>query len=134
MSECGSERVVSLDGADPMRARTYTQSKSDVVAKADGTFVRRAKRTDRSVNRETDPEKRLAKRRLLASKNRGGSAAQADSSAPLTSLEAEAVLPNKLLFAENLPGTCCSRRVLCCVVARLLNARLARRLQTSVQR
>jgi RNA recognition motif-containing protein len=76
----------------------YAKSKSDVVAKADGTFVRRAKRTTREVNRQQDPEKRAAKKRLLAAKNRG------TAGVPLaTPLADTAAPPNKLLFIQNLP-------------------------------
>lgn len=93
-------------------------------AKADGTFVRRtrAKRAAGSVrmsllivcdslllmswlvaqvNREADPEKRAAKKRALEAKNRVGVNAPGSK----TESKNESLPPNKLLFADNLPGT-----------------------------
>jgi hypothetical protein len=96
----------------------YAKAKSDAVAKTDGTFVRRAKRTSTDVNRLADPEKREAKKRMLAAKNKGSGASttlatpMGDSTAP----------PNKLLFVQNLPrecsAMCVALRVIACCVAR----------------
>jgi len=77
----------------------YAKAKSDVVAKTDGTFVRRAKRATTEVNRLADPEMREAKKRMLAAKNKGSGA----STTLATPLGDSTAPPNKLLFVQNLP-------------------------------
>jgi hypothetical protein len=63
------------------------------------------------VNREADPEKRAAKKRALEAKNRLGSSAPGSK----TESKNDSLPPNKLLFADNLPGEraqhCCSCRL-----------------------
>ena len=81
----------------------FAHGKSDAVAKRDGTFVRRAKRAlpkGAVPNREPDAERRAAKKRALAEKNRGGALAKAPDP------EHDLTPPNKLLFVENLPDEC----------------------------
>ncbi len=82
----------------------FAKSKSDVVAKSDGTYVRRTepKRPANAVNRETDPEKRAAKKRALEAKSRGAAGAAGAKLDP----SLESLPPNKLLFVDNLPDEC----------------------------
>ena len=97
----------------------FAKTKSDVVAKSDGTFIRRTKRAAQrgEVNRIADPEKRAAKKRLLEAKNKG-SGMNAPTATPLADA---ASAPNKLLFVQNLPRKfykcwlncrCCSKPLL----------------------
>lgn len=88
----------------------FAKSKSDVVAKADGSYVRRTepKRPANAVNREADPEKRAAKKRALEAKSRGAAAAAGGAGGAGSKLDAsfDNLPPNKLLFVDNLPDEC----------------------------
>jgi len=87
----------------PMRI-AYAKGKSDAVAKADGSFVPRVKKTNQKRKATADPEDAPAPKRVPVEVAEGAPG-MAPVVAPRPAV-ATVEPPNKILFVQNLPPAC----------------------------
>ncbi|KAK3267076.1 hypothetical protein CYMTET_24343 [Cymbomonas tetramitiformis] len=80
---------------------SYAHTKSDVLTKADGTFVPRTKDREKRKGEDREREKAVHAQKKAAASSDDPNAPAA---APKASASAAPAPPHKILFVENLPG------------------------------